>query len=478
MTKKILIYLLVLLPFLVLAQKEVSLNVDKNISLLDVLNLGQEGIVVKSGRELEQLKKRNISLKFFSPNLEEIWSVNLPDQKPRSNADQFLASSSSGNHIYNITIVGGQPFGQKSLVHWVHVDRNGNLREHLPEDELPKGYLQSVFCDEEYLYFVSTEKNHQNHKKKKVEERILISRYRHQDFAAEELQPELPVIPYPEISSFWEYAGNSNDVLFFSRKEISEVAAFKLIHLSKDGKVIREIVVSSPLTNDHLRPSFNLFHQPGAVKVKDNDFTTFFTGDPKQNNETTESLTNNVHVLHELGAYGNLRLVPQQNAFFLYGLYGPDPFRSVGNIYEGFFISKYDLDGELLFFQQFQMPAEIIDDSFFRMMASPAQRRTYLHVEEKGLVFRLWFKNEIHNIALDTEGKLRKYYTSKTKNSVTDEDFLSFQPAPETEAEFVLDKLDNAYLRKNRVFCFLYDKKHLVIQEDKKERKIYIKWLN
>ncbi|WMJ73480.1 hypothetical protein RCC89_09940 [Cytophagaceae bacterium ABcell3] len=456
----------------VYAQVTHSIPLDKKSKLLDVSYLGSGDIILKTGRDLDFLKDRNIRITYMEGGLQEKWQVRLSPYRQKGKYEEYLVSSKDGEMVYLLTISGHQPFNEKSIVRLAQINDKGELQEHLLDD-LPKGYLQTIYCDNDFLYLIATEKDLQHRKKKRGEEKIIINRYAHNGFSFGAFNAQLPKLEDPENASFWELAGNSKDTLYFLSKHIAERCHFNFAKVSQDGTLLGEQNIEVPLKSDFLMPSHNLKDLAGGAIVNSNDFRTFLTGTSNgEKDDDVDQHINNVHVIHENGAYGGLKLYPDKNALYIYGLYGPNRYRAVGNIHEGFFVSKFDMNGNLVFNKQFQMPEEVIDDSFFRIMATPFQRGTFLDVLDHQIVFRLWYKNEAHNIILDEKGEVKNYYTSSTKNSLFNEQFFSFNPSEKTHAGQFVEQLDNSYVRKNKVVYRKSFEGDLIIREDIKGQEV------
>ena len=107
------------------------------------------------------------------------------------------------------------------------------------------------------------------------------------------------------------------------------------------------------------------------------------------------------------GAFSFIQFDAISNNFYVYGLTGPKPFKKVGPVYDGFFISKYDSQGNAVWNLQQPASAKLMGEGAFRVHALPSDRDIALKILPNGkLNFSIHFYDKLFEYEISDDGKL------------------------------------------------------------------------
>jgi hypothetical protein len=279
--------------------------------------------------------------------------------------------------------------------------------------------LQTIICDNNFLFFVTTEDGNEKHDKKKTTEKLVFNRFDHQKLAHTKLTIDTPPIEGGEENSFWSFIGQKGEVKFFASKHADVEAGkndFIILSVLPDGKVINTVKFSSSLSNGKFtRPAYALSSVlNSAINIQRLDYETRTGiknsgGTPTSYSRTAALPTAFGHIIYD----GNL------DKFLIYGLYGDKPYKKLGPIYKGSYITCLDLDGKVVWSAEQPAGDQLMEEGYFRVHATPVDRDIQiLTTEEKKIALNISFKDINAPFLFSSEGKfLKKDFIKYTKSS-------------------------------------------------------------
>ncbi len=413
MRKRLTLFTLLLCCTLLCAQdKHVHKDLAKHQTIEASDFLGDSGFVLEIGGSASTADN---SLMFFNAQGELLWEK--PMEYKNSQTNKALASSPTGDIVYAIA---SKDYTEKP--HYVNqVRRNGELRtlEIAGRKEFGEN-LQSIFCDDHYLYYLFTQNSNERSDKKKVQEKLILNRFSNDDLSYKRIVLDLPAIASGETTTFWSYAGQKGEEIYLASKQIdrsSSASVFTVSAINSDGKVVRSFTLSLALDGKFLRPAWDdlrlqnnktnlefdeYYRTSHAMYSGSHPFTPSTPGQTPiiaSSTSTQQKITN--------GSFGYIRMDQANGHFYVYGLSGPKPFKSIASVYNGFYVAQYDLLGKQLWKTEQPASKALLDESFFRIHGTPAERDITLKILPGGKsIFSIHFKKELFEFELSAEGKV------------------------------------------------------------------------
>ena len=307
-------------------------------------------------------------------------------------------------------------FKEKQYV--TQISRNGEEKKFEIIENEEYGYnLYAAFCDNDYVYYLATERGNELSTNKKSKEKLILNRFSSKDFSHQRFVLDVPPVLDGEFATFWYYLGqNGNEKYIVSKNSDldSEKNRFTIIAFSPEGKIIRTTKIELDLGGKFTRPAFNRSAlYDGSYSTIDLDFIEKTSSSIQPGGSMSRSVVTTYSPTS--GAYSHITLDPRSNHFYVFSLYGPKPFQKIGPIYEGFYIYKYDTNGNLIW--KLQQPT-LSDESYFRIHATPAERNITFIVLPDGIInFAIQFKDKLMNHEVSAEGKfIRRAMSDKVRS--------------------------------------------------------------
>lgn len=393
------------------AQDKVAhLPLDGNESIINSIHLGKNGFILKTGNASTGRAK---GLVYYNAEGALVWTKRIENQY--RNGESFTVSAPGGSVVYDIEI---KDFTRKPHT-ILQIKKSGEEKKMTIEGVKDLGSsLQSVFCDDQYLYYLATQNGDERNDKKKSQEKLILNRFSHSDLSYQRFMLDLPVISGGENSIFWYFIGQDGDNKYLVSKEIDSENGKNLFNIAvfnEDGNISKKMSLQVVLDGKYTRPAWNVAVPIRGYEIASNlDFesSTFTTrvpnapGSPGAAAGQAYTSYSTSRQNHTKGAFGYVYFDPESKAFYAYGLLGPRPFKRIGPVYEGFYLYKFDLNGNQSWKLQHD-PKGLIDENFFRVHGTPSDRDINFKTLPGGKMnFSIHFKTTIFIYDIDPNGKV------------------------------------------------------------------------
>lgn len=268
--------------------------------------------------------------------------------------------------------------------------------------------LQAIICDNKYLFFVATEDGMEVHEKKKVTEKLVLNRFEHGSLVYTKFVIDTPPIEGGDESCFWSFVGQQDDTKYFSYKRVDEKLSkieFVVLGVSSEGKVTSTTKFSLTLpTGKFTRPSYNLSEPLHSSILRRLDYRIRVSSNTHGGMRSSFERTIPYPSAHSQVVYDNYN-----NSFLVYGLYGDKPFKSIGSVYKGLYLSSFDLTGQRVWLTEQPGSSRLSDEGFFRIHGGPGDRNVEVFsASQKKIAFVISFNNVTAPFLFSSEGKLLK----------------------------------------------------------------------
>jgi len=390
--------------------KHVRVDLDPNVEIEETLAFNS-GLIIKT--EWPKVVGKQPKKLFWYDTQGEL--KNISEIKPRyqyTPLNKMLVTPNE-QYLYNIEVVRPDLLA-KYGPDVTQIDSKGNLRSLKSGKNVHFGKsLMSFFCDDQYLYFLTSQNADEKHKKKKEEEKLLLTRFSHYDFSSKTITLKTPSVLPDENTSFWFYLGSIGEEHFLASKTCYPDFGrndFQVIAFNAEGEVKRTIKFDVTLKDKFTRVSYVYWPVAGSFEnIVDYDriLLSITTTTPGAGPGGAGSMTSTTTRYKPTEvAFGNLLLDAQTQSFYAFGLLGPKPFKAVASQYEGFYVTRFDLNGNLVWQLQEPERKELMDDNFFKVHASPFDRDIALRpgADKNELVIGL--KSAYVTYTIDSKGVL------------------------------------------------------------------------
>ena len=405
--KGMIVFLVILFAQASFAQdKHVHKDLPKNHTIKETISLNENGIIFKTGYPITAGKYAS-TLMYYDAQSELIWEKKIPGEY--SQGEEILVVSPTGEIVYSIDLGGffGKEFSGKT--HYLtQIRKNGQEKKfELPGKEEYGKSLQTVFCDDQYLYYLATQNGDEEKENKKAEDKLILSRFSHADLSYKRFTLDLPLIAEGENTTFWSFIGQKDGENYLVSKAMDTGLGkniFEVVSFNAEGQVSKKKSIALTLDKKFTRPAW-------SVDVPRQPFENFT--DLDFNVKTSVSTAPNMGSSRSsgyadtAGAFGYLMLDAANNCFYSYGLFGPKPFQNMAPVNEGFYIIKYDLEGNEKWRLQQMASPKLMDEKFFRVQGRSSDRDICLKVLPGGrLNFSIHFVRSLYDFDISAEGKL------------------------------------------------------------------------
>jgi len=408
--------------------KRYDVSLNKNELVLEVANIEEGGLLIKTGA-LSLFGKNVNTIHYISSSGQELWSKELKSEIAMLRSHNILVASPNGDVVYNIELNANMFYNEAQYL--TQIKRDGEEKKFVlkVKEEYGKNLL-NIFCDDQYLYYVTAEEGWEMHENKKTKEKLVINRFSHNDFSYTKIYPSMPTIEDGETTSFWIYGGQFEGEKYFYSKTIDidkGAGSVQLVVLDNEGKVLRKSLIPITLAPGTCpRPSVDLspvadlwnYHSFGYSRCNFDFIMTVpkggmsftpagaiaggFRVPPSMN-------TQRINYKYTSSAFIRVAIDGEHQALYIFGLYGHKPFRQVASRYEGFYIQKFDLNGGNQWSLVQPAPDELKKVAKFTIHAAPHQRNIALEfLPDSNVAFAVSVLSDAFTFSISSDGKLQK----------------------------------------------------------------------
>jgi hypothetical protein len=450
--KEYLLFILTFISVVLQAQdKTVHVDLEKNRTVTEAIFLGENGIVLKTGFPISSSPYPNI-LFYYSAEGELIWEKQIKGEYARGN--DYVAASPNGEYVYFIEVK-----DYSGNTHNITQIKDGKEKTFKVEPSKGFGHtMQTVFCDNQYLYYLATQNGDELSEKKKQNEKLILIRFSHTNLTQKRVVLNLPPVDGGDANSFWSFIGQVNTDIYLTSKSMDSDNGKGVISIAvfnQEGDVKRNFNIDLTLNKKFTRPAWNASEPFENIIRTDTELKASSSAAPGMSGTSVRSVpTYSAFCFVKLQA-GNL---------YLYGLTGPNPFRKIASEYDGFHVAKYDLQGIPIWKHQQSASKKLMDEGTFRVHALPDERDLFLNVLPWGdLNVSIHFKDKLYEYELSQEGKFitardRGYFFHLYGNSFSTSENLKSD-------KFILKSMTG---KKNSYDNFITSKGELVLRIDSK----------
>ena len=372
-------------------QHEVTL--DKREMPAECILLGENGFIVKTTDPLFG-GKGSVRLLYFTRNGGLVWEKKVDNEHQALHSSHVTVAAPDGSVVYHIEAPYSFAGEKQSLT---QINGKGVVKK--MELAIPKDAgrsLQTIFCDQQYLYYLATENGNEAKEKKRGSEKMILNRFSHNGLTRKRIELDLPALSSPELSSFWSFAGQNKQGKYLVSKTLLPHAkdqTFDIVTIDSEGKVIGKKSIAYEVGDEYILPANSLNTSEGkATHLGARNMVTLSfesSGFPMRTgsysvNRAAVGITGALNAPFPAGqsyspasaAFGYMHLDPTQdeNAIYLYGLLGPRPFRKLDPGYTGFYVYKYDLEGKEIWKLGQPATREMAASKIYATNALPADR--------------------------------------------------------------------------------------------------------
>lgn len=400
---------LLLTTSLVAQDKTAVIELGKNCEQLDMIDLGENGFLLKTGKtSAPYSKKLKWEMHYINNNLELVYSLPVEKEQIDKQLNNPILSSPSGNYLYHGEQKLITTFG-KGKMRYTQIKKNKEVKI-FNINYKNYAYIEDNFCDDFYFYKLASKNGETGNSKKMHKETMILYKHNHEDFNREEFILDLPPLAKDKnlSSTFWEYSGQDDNLFYLHRKDINfktNKAIYHIISLNKsEGKVVSQFSINFSIKTKHIRPSNNLNKFPGdGYSINNDDFDT---------GTISAGTSSRITFHHETGAYGNLTLDPDNKMAYIYGLYGDKPSSTGVNI-KGYFLKGYDFTGTQQFETIKSLPKKLADEAAFRLHNVAFERVvTFTWIDNQRELI-ISSKKQSHKILFSEAGEFIKSINTK-----------------------------------------------------------------
>ncbi|HAM97532.1 MAG TPA: hypothetical protein DCQ26_02880 [Marinilabiliales bacterium] len=414
---------------------------ERNQELLSSVNLGENGLVLHIGKNTMNSKDLDWKVNFYSENCELKWSKPIEKLQINKGFPSSIIASPKGEYVYLIENQGYNQLHGVDKIVLNQINQNGSLKTQEFETSKDQGIRQGFFANDRYLFILKSKEAHEmlldsesQYQKKKLVEKLYLYRISHVDFKKDKITLDLPELDDPENTTYWSYAGHDNNSFYLFSKTLNIETGkciYKILSIDNEGHIGKTILIDAKLSKAYYRPSFN--HKDFELSAFDKNYDYDFY---------LESQSGSSYLKPSIGAFGGIRIVT--NAIYIYGLTGSKPYKKLGPIYDGYFIFKYDFDGNNIWKIEQNVPKELSDEKKFYIHAAPESRKLAFNILSNQTVkFQIYFDEQVHSFEYSNDGKFTGYNSCEFKNDVHYQDaLLCFSKEAKSNTKKYLDFLD------------------------------------
>ncbi|SEJ09426.1 hypothetical protein SAMN05192553_102354 [Cyclobacterium xiamenense] len=365
-----------------------------------VLDLGDKGLV-----EGVRTAKRQYTVTRFGTSRQKRWEITLPVNT--SDAQTALVASPDGEAVFLMEFSAALKGPGNALIQYI---RGGKLIRSLSFEDQQKlmgASLHAVFADEAYLYFLAADEDPDKFRLgKNPKLTFLLNRFRLSDFRFDQVEVMLPQTPDSEWNPQWTFVGQVGAEKYMVLKD-ADLAANTLhcqvISFDPEGRLVRNFELDYAPEGQAIRPSFHVDENDRSfLLAADYNYLDYSPFGPNPSGSA-----------YRIGAFFGLSLDENSGDFYLSGLsgresFGKNPFRFKAQAYYGFFLSKFDASGALLWESGHLADGELISERDYLRRYAPVYKLSGIAFdsESEEVSYRIRVGSNEFKFVLGQEGKL------------------------------------------------------------------------
>lgn len=442
MMKFKIVYIILFLSFSLSAQTNTAkIEFEKSCQLLDFIDLGKNGFIIKTGKEKAAYsKKLKWEVHCFDNDLNLIYSMPIKKEQLDTRSGNPINASHNGSYFYHEEFKITTSFGA-GKGHLTQIKKDKSVKTFdIKYKDYKDTTLNNTFVDDNYYCMLRTKEEKKSRKNKNVKKTYLLYKFDHATFNRKEVILELPqVVGEKGIDkTFWKFSDQDETFIYMERKDLNFESGNHVYHVvvlnKSDGKIANQFALNFSIAPKHIRPSNNNIEIKGARYSSFDDFYT------KTNTMNTGNATSSsTFILHTSRAFGKLKLDIDAQKAYVFGLYGDKKFKRVGPINKGYYLLGYDFTGKKIFETKKGLPVALAKESGFRIHNIPYQRILKFSIKDDNLELGISSKKQRHKAIFSKTGDFDKTVTVESlrktkgadsyaaiKSTISDENVISF----------------------------------------------------
>lgn len=455
--------------------KKVEIDLAKNEYIINQVFLENNGFVIQLG-SLFDGRERESRLQYYDGSCNLIWEAPIKDRH-KKNSKTYLVASPSGSFIYYIEIKGDVYSPEDQYI--TQITKQGVTKnfEIKGKEEFGKN-LQTIFCDDDFLYYLTTEDGNELNDKKKTTEKLILNRFSSASLTHKKIIVNVPAIVNGETTTFWSFLGQKEGEKMLHSKIIdnkSGICRFSIVEFNQEGEIGKAFNINLDLEDKFLRPAYR-------VKIPKNIHENLTDVDFEKKLVSTATSDNSSRYYYEknyllIGGFSHLTFDPTNKAFYAFCLFGDKPFKNVGAQYEGFYIFKYDLEGKKLWSLKQKVSQDLLDERIFSKTGAPGDREISLKIlPDQSLNFTIHFKTTLFTHEISSDGK---FLASRRKDKhLAPTDYTVFTSSKKLLSEEYIKKNFAEKNKQHSIGNIISEMGEIILVHDGKGSKLSLLYFN
>lgn len=336
--------------------KVTELSLDRDEKFTTAAYSKKNGFWAVTGRTPALKRTWDFTVTKFSPDLSKkeweekillgMWSTNLVYDV---NAPKYLYYM---NETPGVTV-----FSSKKVVTQISPDGKITNKEH-PKDEALNDQL-FVFCDASNYYEMWT--------KTKSEDFVLV-KYEHQTLRRSKVTINIDKDKNTKEYGDWTYSSKTDSMLLFLRYGLKDnEGQIQMLSVNiNDGKIAKQMTFKPELGRLKIVPICNDRFDEGTERLQFGD-KTYWGYDYSDKSGKLISGGSRNGLYYSPSAYGNIEFSSDGKAFYFYALVNFSGKKSISTLKlrpEGYILTKFDMEGHVLWSKQEKMDEKEVGDMF------------------------------------------------------------------------------------------------------------------
>jgi hypothetical protein len=365
-----------------------------------VLDLGENGLL-----EGVYTAKRQYTVRRYAASRKKDWEIVLPTNSPK--AAMALIASPQGEAVFVVEFSAAVKGPGTALIRYIQEGQVLRSLSFEDQQQLMGASLHAVFADDSYLYFLAAAEDPDGFRLGKAPTpSFLLNRFRISDFQFDQVQVRLPKIPVSEWNPQWTFAGQVGSEKYMVLKDAdlaSNTLHSRVVSFDRDGRLVRDFALDYTPKGQAIRPSFHVDENDRSfLLAADYNYLDYSPFGPNPSGSA-----------YRIGAFFGLSLDERSGAFYLSGLsgkesFGKNPFRFKAQSYDGFFLSKFDASGKLLWESGHVADGDLISERDFLRRYAPVYKHSGIafNDDSQEVRYRIRVGSNEFRFVLDQEGEL------------------------------------------------------------------------
>lgn len=396
-----------------------EIELDRGCMLLDFLDLGENGFIIKTGKEKAAYsKKLKWKVHYFDNDLNLIYAIPIKKEQIDTGSYNPILASHNGDYFYHKELKITTSFGA-GKGHFTQIKKDKSVKTHDIKYKDYKGKsIENTFVDNNYYNMLCVDEEKKSKKNKNPKKNYILYKFDHAEFKRTEAIIELPQIVEEDgiDKTSWAFSDQNEDFIYMSRKDLNFESGNYIYHVvainKSDGKITNQFKLNFSMNTKHIRPSNNHIEISGARYSNLNDFSLESVG---------AGANSRGYLHHTLRAFGKLKLDLDNQKAYVFGLYGDKEFKNVGSTYQGYYIQAYNFNEEKEFEIIKELPESLAKESGFKVHNIPHQRILSFKIFEENLELFIKSKKQEYIISFSNSGNHIKTFNAKPLRKIKNE---------------------------------------------------------